>query len=426
VRKASKLLHTTNRRGSRAPSPRLARSSARQVRGKGEGAVIPESGIAVAVLIIAGGRGTRFWPESRVNRPKPLFSIDGKTSLLAATVARMEPLIARERIFVLASAEQAPLFRPLLRKLIPPRNLIVEPEGRGTAVAIAYGTGVIAHRLSDETVVAVMPADHYVAPAAAFQRTLRKAILLAASYPSIVVIGIKPVRPETGYGYLKVGGPVSPANPCGSVPLAPCAPGKDQDEGSERSRASLRQPRSFRLDRFVEKPAAAAVLKMVKSGKYLWNAGMFVMRAATLAAELDQHAPVLVEAMRSFPAMKPAKLDQQYRTLEFDAFDRVVAEKSRNVLGVHADFTWHDVGSWEGLWEALRGRNRNVLTGNALEMGADGVLARARDRLMVLLGVKDIVAIETPDVILIANRKQSQDVRKVIDELKRRGADRYL
>jgi mannose-1-phosphate guanylyltransferase len=378
-------------------------------------------------LIIAGGRGTRFWPESRINRPKPLFSIDGKTSLLAATVARMEPLIARDRVFVLASADQAPLFRPVLKKLIPPRNLIVEPEGRGTAVAIAYGMGVIAKRLSDEAVVGVMPADHYVTPAAAFQQTLRDAMRLAAINPAIVVIGIKPTRPETGYGYLKIG-------PAVSLPLTRrfklrarfCAgEGKgedyDRNDGSDRKAGA-----AFKLDRFVEKPAAAVALKMMRSDKYLWNAGMFVMSTATLAAELARHAPPLIEAMHSFASMKPAQLEHNYHALDFDSFDRVVAEKSRNVLGVRARFTWHDVGSWEGLWEALRGRGRNVLMGNVLDLGSDGVVARSRDHLMVLLGAKDIVAIETADVILIANRTQSQDVRKVIDELKRRGSDRYL
>lgn len=390
-----------------------------------------------AVLIIAGGRGTRFWPESRINRPKPLFSIDGETSLLAATVARMEPLIPRERVFVLASADQAPLFRPVLKKLIPSRNLIVEPEGRGTAVAVAYGTGVIAKRLSDEAVVAVMPADHYVTPAAAFQRTLREAIILAASHAAIVVIGIKPIRPETGYGYLKIGKAVKVPRASSTQSVARSLAASEQETGNNRRMSERSFPPSdqreagsrssaFKLDRFVEKPAAAAALRMMRSGNYLWNAGMFVMKAATLAAELDQYAPPLGEAMRSFPSMRAAQLEQDYRALDFDAFDRVVAEKSRNVLGVHAHFTWHDVGSWEGLWEALRGRSRNVLTGNVLEIGSDGVLARARDHLMVLLGVKDIVAIETADVILIVNRTQSQDVRKVIEELKRRGSDRYL
>lgn len=396
-----------------------------------------------AVLIIAGGRGTRFWPESRINRPKPLFAIDGKTSLLAATVARMAPLIDRERVFVLASADQAPIFRPVLKKLIPPRNLIVEPEGRGTAVAIAYGTGVIAERLCGDAIVAVMPADHYVTPTAAFQRTLREAVMLAASHAAIVVIGIKPTRPETGYGYLKIGTAINLPSARRSKSLARLLPvsrpllcargeervtaGEGKGEGSDLSDGSERKAgEAFKLDRFVEKPPAAAALRMTRSGNYLWNAGMFVMSAATLAAELAQHAPALAEAMHVLPSMKAAQLEHSYHALEFDSFDRVVAEKSRNVLGVRARFRWHDVGSWEGLWEALRGGSRNVMMGNVLEIGADGVLARTRDHLMVLLGVKDIVAIETADVILIANRTQSQDVRKVIDELKRRGSDRYL
>jgi mannose-1-phosphate guanylyltransferase len=407
----------------------LARSVAAE--GKGEGSVFSTD---AAILILAGGRGTRFWPESRLDRPKPLFSIDGKTSLLADTVARMRPLIGQDRVFVLASADQASLFRPTLRRLIPPRNLIVEPEGRGTAVAIAYGTAIIARRFGGQTVVGVMPADHYVTPGAAFRRTLRDAIGLASNHPAIVVIGIKPTRLETGYGYVKTGAPVP-------VPKTQIDKRDKQHGRQERdtdnptwvhSRSSLLSPLSssrgaaFKLDRFVEKPPAATALKMIRSGKYLWNAGMFVMSAATLAAELERHATRLAVAMRSFASMGPAELEHSYRALEFDAFDRVIAEKSRNVLGVRARFQWHDVGSWEGLWEALRGRRRNVLSGNILALEADGVLARARDRLMVLLGVKDIVAIDTGDVILIAHRSQSQDVRKVIDQLKRRGLERYL
>jgi len=342
-------------------------------------------------------------------------------------MARMQPLIARERVFVLTPADQAPIFRAVLKKLIPQRNLIVEPEGRGTAVAIAYGAGVIAKRLGGETVVAVMPADHHIAPAAAFQRTLREALILAASHAAIVVIGIKPKRPETGYGYLKIGAAVKIAFPHRSKPLARSFAGDGQGEGFDPGDGSDRNADvGFKLDRFVEKPAAAAALKMMRSDNYLWNAGMFVVSARTLAAEFARHAPPLAEAMHSFPAMKLAQLEHSYRALNFDSFDRVVAEKSRNVLGVRARFAWHDVGSWEGLWEALRGRSPNVMMGNTLEIGAQGVLARSHDHLMVLLGVRDIVAIETPDVILIASRAQSQDVRKVIGELKRRGWERYL
>jgi mannose-1-phosphate guanylyltransferase len=385
-----------------------------------------------AALIIAGGRGTRFWPESRINHPKPLFSIDGRTSLLEATVARMQPLIDARRVFVLASADQASLFRPILKKLIPLNNLIVEPEGRGTAVAIAYGTGVIAKRLSDKTVVAVMPADHHVAPCVAFHRTLRLAIQAAASYASIVVIGVEPTRPETGYGYLKVGNPLPAAGMDGQKLSAGFSrKGGSQVGGNScvprHDRSETQRPAAvFQLDRFVEKPSAASAAKMVRSGRYLWNAGMFIMRASTLGTELARHAPALNKGMRSFPSMTPVRLRQEYRKLNFDSFDRVVLEKSQNVLGVRASFAWHDVGSWQGLWEALRGQGRNVLSGKVVNIDADGVLARARDRLVVLLGVRDIIAVETSDAILIAGRSQSQDVRKVIGELERRGLDRYL
>jgi mannose-1-phosphate guanylyltransferase/mannose-6-phosphate isomerase len=344
-----------------------------------------------SALIIAGGRGTRFWPESRAWRPKPLFSIDGRSSLLADTVARVAPLAGLERTFALVSADQRNVFRKALRGVIPGANLIVEPEGRGTAVAIAYGCAVIAHRTGGG-VVAVMPADHYITPAAAFRSTLRDAIGLAAARPAVVAIGVMPDRPEPGYGYQQIGRAVG---------------------------------RGFEVERFIEKPPAAAARRMVASGKFLWNAGMFVMDVATLLAELDRHAPGLAAAMRRFGGASAAAVARIYRRLDFDSFDRVVAEKSGNVLSVPARFKWHDVGSWQGLWEAL-GRG-NVLKGDVVALDCEGVLARGGDkRLIVLLGVKDIVAVDTGDALLIAGRESSQDLRRVVDELGRRRLDRYL
>ena len=367
----------------------VARARARRALGNGR----PTASAQAAALIIAGGRGTRFWPESRAGRPKPLFSIDGANSLLAATVARTEPLLPRERIFVLVSADQAGAFRRAVAGLIPARNLIVEPAGRGTAVAIAYGSAIIARRFGEHTVVAVMPADHLIAPPAGFRRTIAQAIRLAAGNPAIVVVGVAPTRAESGYGYQQIGRPVGAG---------------------------------FKVGRFVEKPPPAQARRMVRSGKFLWNAGMFVMRADTLAAELGTHAPTLAAAARRFAQMRPRELTRVYRRLDFDAFDRVVVERSANVIGVRARFRWHDVGSWEGLWEALRGRGSNALSGNVVAIGSEGVLARAGGRLMVLLGVKDLVVVDSDDAILIARRSQSQDVRSVIAELERRGLTRYL
>jgi mannose-1-phosphate guanylyltransferase/mannose-6-phosphate isomerase len=347
-----------------------------------------------AALIIAGGRGTRFWPESRAGRPKPLFAIDGKTSLLEQTIARAQPLIPKERIFVLVSADQRDPFQRALRGLIPLRNLIVEPAGRGTAVAIAYGGAVIAQRLGVETVVAVMPADHYMTPPAGFRSTVASAIILAASDDAIVVIGVTPTRPETGYGYQKIGGAVGAG---------------------------------FKVDRFVEKPVPARARQMVKSGSFLWNVGIFVMRITTLARELNEHAPGLAIAMSRFTSLDAAAMSRVYRRLEFDSFDRVVAEKSRRVLSVRAKFRWFDVGSWEGLWEALSdGADGNATVGNVIALDTHGVIARGGQRLMVLMGVNDLVAIDTGDAILIARRSQSQEVRRVPEELARRGLSRYL
>jgi mannose-1-phosphate guanylyltransferase len=347
-----------------------------------------------AALIIAGGRGTRFWPESRAGRPKPLFSIDGKTTLLEGTIARTQPLIPKDRVFVLVSAEQHDAFRRALRGRIPPRNLIVEPAGRGTAIAIAYGAAVISRRIGAETVIAVMPADHYVTPAKGFRTTIASAIALAAANDAIVVVGVTPTRPETGYGYQKIGRAVGAG---------------------------------FKVDRFIEKPEPARARQMVKSGKFLWNAGLFIMRIATLVREFEEHASSLAAAMTTLATVRADELSRAYRALEFDSFDRVVAEKSRNVISMRARFRWFDVGSWEGLWEALSdGDAGNVTRGNVIAIDAEGIIARGGKRLMVLMGVSDLVAVDTGDAILIARRSQSQEVRRVPGELARRGLSRYL
>lgn len=361
------------------------------IRGAGKAAAADQRATA---LIIAGGRGTRFWPESRAGRPKPLFALDGRTSLLSDTIARLRPLIAAERIFVLASADQRAPFRKALRGLLPAENLIVEPEGRGTAVAIAYGVAAIVRRRGEDTAVAVTPADHYVTPAEGFRATIAEALGLARAHEAIVVVGVTPTSAETGYGYQQIG----PAVGTG-----------------------------FKVARFVEKPAPAVARRMVKSGRYLWNAGMFVMRAGVLAAELRRHAPALAAAMERFGAIGARELPRYYRGLEFASFDRELAEKSRNVLGVRARFNWFDVGSWQGLWAALRPADgANVLSGNVIALGANGVLARGGKRLMVLLGVDDLAVVDAGDAILIARLSASQEIRRVTEELARRGLNRYL
>jgi mannose-1-phosphate guanylyltransferase len=345
-----------------------------------------------SVLIIAGGRGTRFWPASREAKPKPLFSIDGNNSLLADTIARHVPLIPRERIFVLAAAAHQAPFRHALRGLIPARNLIVEPQARGTAVAIAYGAAVIERRLGDG-IIAAVAADHYINSAAQYRRTLANAIDLAGTHDSIVAIGIPPTRPEIGYGYQKIGPKVGTG---------------------------------FRIEKFVEKPPLPLARRMVRSGRYLWNASMFVVSTRTLAREFSTHCPALGAAAERLAQTPRTKLARAYGRLQFDSFDRVIMEKSANVLGVRARFSWHDVGSWDGLWDAVGGADGNVIRGNAIALESERVLAHPDSRLMVLFGVRDLIVVDTGDAILIAHRAMSQQMRRVTDELERRGLRRYL
>jgi mannose-1-phosphate guanylyltransferase len=247
-----------------------------------------------AALIIAGGRSTRFWPEGRADRPKPLFSVTGDSSLILDTVARLQPLIPCERIFVLVTEGQRKAFHSELQGTIAPRNLIIEPEGRGTAVAIAYGFAIIAERFGKDAIIVTTPADHYVPQANAFQSTIGKAIRVASDARAVVVIGIKPTRPETGYGYQQVGQPIKGG---------------------------------FKVARFIEKPPLERARRMVLSGQFLWNAGIFAMSPAVLLSEMRQHSPTLAAAMGRFARMKPRELRAVYRQFEVASFDCEIAEK---------------------------------------------------------------------------------------------------
>jgi mannose-1-phosphate guanylyltransferase len=293
---------------------------------------------------------------------------------------------------VLAAASHAAAFRRALRGLIPPTNLIIEPAARGTAVAIAYGAAVIERR-AGQGVIAVLPADHLIEPAAQFRVTLSAAAELAAGNQSIVVIGVPPSHPEPGFGYLKVG---------------------------------HARGRGFVVERFVEKPALAIARRMVRSGKYLWNAGMFVFSTNTLDAELRRIVPSLRRSVQRLVGMPAKGVARGYLRLAFDSFDREVVEKSKQVLGVRARFAWHDVGSWEGLRHAIGGQGGRILRGNIIALDSDRVVAHAGKRLMVLFGAHDIVAIDTDDAVLVAHRSRSQDLRRVSEELARRGLHKYL
>ena len=342
--------------------------------------------------MIAGGSGTRFWPRSRARVPKQLLPLLGARSMLQETIARVSPPIARERLLVVTGRRQAGAVRRQLAGLSA--TVVVEPEARSTAPAIALAALRIAARDPD-AVMAVLPADHAIANVAAFRRDLRLALDVAERTSALVTIGVVPTHPETGYGYIRVGRPIR----------------------GTRGRAA-------HVAGFVEKPTRPRAEALLARGDVLWNSGIFAWRVSAILAALRRHLPAVV---RTLEAAGGRGLAAAYRRLRTVSIDHGVLEHAAEVAVVRARFDWSDVGSWAAvaaLWAG--GNGRNVLRGRSLAIDSRGCLVDGGKRLVAVLGVDDLVVVDTPDAVLVCRKDRSQDVRLVVDELRRRGLTRYL
>jgi mannose-1-phosphate guanylyltransferase len=344
---------------------------------------------------MAGGAGTRFWPRSRVHTPKQLLALRGERSLLQETVARVSPPIARERVLVVTARAHA---RGVARQLpgAVRRHLLVEPQGRNTAAAIALAALRVARR-APEAVLAVLPADHVVGDLPAFRSDLRLALEVAERSGALVTIGVAPTHAETGYGYIRLGAALPDA----------------------RGRCAW-------AAEFIEKPDRVRAEALVASGDVLWNSGIFAWRASAILAALRAHVPEVVEPLERAGA-SPRALAAAYRRLPSISIDYGVLERAARVAVVRARFRWSDVGSWAAvaaLWSG--GNGGNALRGRTLSIDSRGCLVDSPERLVAMLGVEDLVVVDTPDAILVCRKDRAQDVRLVVDELRRRGLRRYL
>lgn len=331
------------------------------------------------VVIMAGGSGTRLWPKSRIKKPKQLYALVNNESMIKNTVKRLAPVVGLKNIYIATNALQTKDIARELPKL--KHNLIIEPAIRNTAPSI----GLAALKLKGKAeVIAFLPADHYIGKEKEFQQILEKAFEVAKR-DYLTLIGIRPSDPDTGLGYIQMGKKI------------------DKD--------------SFEVSRFVEKPNLDTAKKYLGSGQYLWNGGMFIARPEVILNLFKKHAPIIFRGLL-----------KNYERLPNISFDYAIAEKAKNVAVIPGDFAWSDIGNWKKLFEMLSKKEGDTVAVGCAHYGVDttGCLIHGTDRLVATVGLKDIIVVDTPDVVLVCHKDKAQEVKKIVEDLKRQGKENYL
>jgi len=355
-------------------------------------------------LIMAGGRGTRFWPRSRDKKPKHLLDIVTDRTIIQETVDRIKPLIPARNIIIVTGKTHA---RELVRQLpeIPVENVLIEPMGRNTAACIGYAAVHIQKRAQDAVMV-VLPSDHGIGNPGLYRKVIAAAAAAAQKKNALVTIGLKPESPHTGFGYMEGG----------------AAAGRV--EGMK-----VLQVRSFR-----EKPGLRQARAFLEKGNFYWNSGMFVWKTSVIMEQIRQFLPQLHEGLAAIAAGmgkadEASTVRRVYKNLPSISIDYGVMEKAANVLMVPADFGWSDLGSWDTLWE-ISAKDEN---GNAATAGSQTVLEDTKNsfvyspqKLVALIGMKDVIVVDTKDALLICKKGRSQDVKKVVDALEAGGKKHLL
>ena len=361
-------------------------------------------------VVLAGGRGTRFWPLSRKRRAKQLLALDGKQSMIQQTVARLSSLVPLKNLWVITNDD---LRAAILRQLpkVSPRQIIAEPAGRNTAPAIGLAAFLLL-RHDSEAVLGLFPSDHVIAEPVKFRDTLQKGIEVAAAGENIVVLGIRPTRPETGYGYIEV---------------ARSASGGSLQVGSSGKGSLV-------VRRFTEKPELSLAKQFVEAGNYFWNSGMFLWRADTLVHALREHLPKTAAILDEIATTHgTSQFDRTFRKLypkcENISVDYAIleprsakGEDGARIFCLPSDFGWNDLGSWTALHEHHSAKRKQaggslLIAAGSFELNASNNYVHAPGKFVATVGVNNLVVVETEDALLITTLDQSQDVGKVVKYL---------
>jgi mannose-1-phosphate guanylyltransferase/mannose-6-phosphate isomerase len=362
-------------------------------------------------IILAGGSGSRFWPLSRETWPKQMLQIAGEESLLQQTIKRVSGFFAPENVWIVTTEDKAQDIGFHLEALgawTKEIKYIKEPTGKNTAPAIGLAAVYLRH-LSPESVMAVMPADHMIPDTDKFLADLELAIR-AAEEDHLVTFGIKPNRPETGYGYIKA------------------------DKISGTKKAGL-----LGVEGFFEKPDLQTAKTYLSDGSYFWNSGIFVWKASKILSEIERHLPSLFKTLEEietflFQPIKATNELQQtnqirhlYELIESISIDYGVMERSENILMVPAQFRWSDLGSWTALDDIIqKDEAGNILKGNTIDIGSRNSIVFSGERLVATIGLKDTVVVDTPDATLVTSKERAQEVRKIVEVLKKSSREEHL
>ena len=352
-------------------------------------------------LIMAGGTGTRLWPLSRANRPKQALQLVGDRTMFQHSVDRLAPLFKPGNIFVVTRSEHAPILSAQSPE-IPKANFIVEPEGRGTAPAIALGA-IHLHRLDPKATMVVVTADHYISEKERFQEALQAAIQVADN-GHLVTLGISPSGPSTGFGYVQQG----------------------------QSLGSLVDLPYYRVERFTEKPNLETARLMVQSGSYSWNSGMFIWRLDRILEEFARQMPEFytqlsqVEKTLDSPDYL-ATLQHVWPRVAKQTIDYGIMEGAKDVVVFPVSIGWSDIGSWASLLELLpKDLQGNINIGPTLHIDTRDSLVFGNHRLIATIGIKDMVIVDTEDALLICPKEREQDVREIVKRLTSAGQEQWL